>query len=144
MINHEDALHSFYARCRERGLKITPQRVLIFTVLLERFDHPTADGVYQAVRKQLPNISYDTVHRTLLSFSEHGLIKMVGSRGSARRFDGDTGAHHHFECTQCNRIIDFTHPAYNQLDIPKTLPKGLVVLEKKVVLEGVCDHCKGK
>ncbi len=142
MIDRTEALNRFYEQCRERGLKITPQRVLIFTVLLERFDHPTADGVYQAVRKQLPNISYDTVNRTLLSFTEHGLIKMVGSRGSAKRFDGDTGTHHHFECTKCCRIIDFIHPAYDQLDIPKTLPKGVKVVEKKVVLEGVCDQCK--
>lgn len=142
MINQTEALNLFYEQCRERGLKITPQRVLVFTILLGRPDHPTADGVYQAVRKKLPNISYDTVNRTLLSFSEHGIIKVVESRGSAKRFDPDVEQHHHFQCVKCNRIIDFQYAGYNQLDVPKHLPKGLKILEKKVVLEGICDQCQ--
>lgn len=114
----------------------------MFEIMMESSDHPTAEAVYQKVRSKMPNISYDTVNRTLLSFAELGIIKMIQSRGSAKRFDPYLVQHHHFQCVKCNRIIDFQDAGYDQLKMPESLPKNLVVLEKKVVLEGICEQCR--
>ncbi|MBN1594440.1 transcriptional repressor [candidate division FCPU426 bacterium] len=124
-------------------MRITPQRTTVYAALTEADDHPTAEAVYKRVRKKMPNISYDTVNRTLLSFVEIGVLKMVQSRGSAKRFDPELEQHHHFQCLKCNRIIDFKYENYNQLKLPPHLPKGTRVLDKKVVLEGICENCRG-
>jgi Fur family peroxide stress response transcriptional regulator len=142
MINKRKAREQFKNICAAYHLRLTPQRTVLFETMLEAIDHPTAETVYQRVRKMLPHISYDTVNRTLLSFVEHGIIRLIQSRGSAKRFEPNLGPHHHFQCIKCNRIIDFEYEEYNRIKSPANLPKSMVILEKKVVLEGICSKCR--
>lgn len=132
----------FYRQCKENNLKITPQRTALFEDMIDYRDHPTAETVYKRVREKLPNISYDTVNRTLLSFAEMGIIKQIETRGSAKRFDADIEQHHHFQCIRCGRITDFEDEGYNRLKMPETLPEGFIVLDKRVFLEGICSNCR--
>jgi len=132
----------FFSKCRENNLKITPQRRVLFEALLSADDHPTAEVMYRRVREKLPNISYDTVNRTLLTFVEVGIIRQAESRESAKRFDPNVERHHHFHCIKCGRIIDFVDPNYDNFDSPRNLPEGLLVLGGRVVLEGICDRCR--
>lgn len=134
----------FRARCRKLGVKITPQRMVLYRELLNASDHPSADVLFRRVRKKLPHISFDTVNRTLLSFSFMGLIRTAASMGNTRRYDALLASHHHFHCRCCNRIIDFQNPAYDLLAIPDDLGQGLQVMHKMVVLEGICDRCGKK
>ena len=60
-----ERLAEFTARCQKRGLAITPQRVAVMRVLVNSGDHPRAETVFAKVRKEYPNISLATVHRTL-------------------------------------------------------------------------------
>ncbi len=129
-------------KCREANLKITPQRTIIFDALVNDKGHPTADIVFQRVRKKIPNISFDTVSRTLLSFVDMGLLKIVEGYGRPKRFDTDIDSHHHFQCLKCNKIIDFCDTGFDALEIPKEIKSRFTVTGKKVVLEGLCDACK--
>lgn len=135
---------AFRDKCAERGLRVTPQREIIFKELMRAKDHPSADAVFRRVRRALPNISFDTVHRTLLSFSENGLACQVEGYGEQRRFEPDLEPHHHFRCLKCRAIIDVRHSVYDALSLPPGLPKGCTVLKKRVVLEGVCESCERK
>ena len=137
-----DAGEIFRNKCREANLKITPQRTIIFEALVNDKGHPTADIVFQRVRKKIPNISFDTVSRTLLSFVDMGLLKVVEGYGRPKRFDTDTDSHHHFQCLKCNKIIDFCDTALDAIEIPKDIKNRFTVTGKKVVLEGLCDSCK--
>jgi Fur family peroxide stress response transcriptional regulator len=76
-------------RCREAGLKITPQRLAVYKVLLGSAEHPSAEAVFRKAREVLPNISLDTVNRTLLTLSEIGAALVVEGSGDAKRFDGN-------------------------------------------------------
>lgn len=144
MINREKAKQQFYKICADRGLRLTPQRIKLFEVLVETIDHPTAETVYQRIRKKLPHISFNTVNQTLLFFVEHKILRLVHSRGRAKRFDSNLGQHHHFQCVKCDRIVDFEHEEYNDIKTLPNLPKGVVILDKKVMLEGICDRCAKK
>ena len=137
-----DAGEVFRNKCREANLKITPQRTIIFDALINDKGHPTADIVFQRVRKKIPNISFDTVSRTLLSFVDMGLLKVVEGYGRPKRFDTDLDNHHHFQCLKCNKIIDFCNTGFDALEIPKEIKSRFTVTGKKVVLEGLCDSCK--
>ncbi|MHB8155312.1 MAG: Fur family transcriptional regulator [Candidatus Omnitrophota bacterium] len=137
-----DAGEIFRNKCREVNLKITPQRTIIFDALVNDKGHPTADIVFQRVRKKIPNISFDTVSRTLLSFVDMGFLKVVEGYGRPKRFDTDTDNHHHFQCLKCNKIIDFCDTTLDAIEIPKDIKSRFTVTGKKVVLEGLCDSCK--
>lgn len=143
-IEHEALKRMFYDKCAENGLKITPQRSLIFDELSKATDHPTADAIYQRVRKSLSNISFDTVYRTLLSFTEIGIISLVEGTGEQKRFEPNLHRHHHFRCIKCYTIFDFEHDAYDNIAVPDAVQKQGVIINKRVVLEGVCSKCNGK
>lgn len=135
---------AFYSKCAEHGLKVTPQRVRIYEELMKAEDHPSADAVFKRVRKDLPNISFDTVYRTLLSFTGIGIVSLVEGYGEQKRFEPNGHQHHHFRCMQCHTIYDFENEAYDNITVPEVVKKQGVVINKRVVLEGVCSRCKGK
>ncbi len=134
----------FVNKCAEHGLKMTPQRAIIFEEIAKARDHPSADALFKRVRKTLPNISFDTVYRTLLSFTEIGIVNLVEGTGEQRRFEPNMHHHHHFRCIKCHAIHDFENDAYDELAVPDVVQKQGVVLSKRVVLEGICSTCKGK
>lgn len=132
----------FHDICRRHNLNITPQRIAVFKALLASDTHPSATAVHHMIKAEYPNISLDTVNRTLLTFHSIGLVKVVESSGDPKRFDTNTVPHHHFRCTRCGKIVDFANPAYDQLAVPETISSRFDVREKKVVLEGLCDQCR--
>jgi Fur family peroxide stress response transcriptional regulator len=134
----------FKNRCREHGLKITPQRNAIYKELIKSKNHPSASSIFNQVRKVFPDISFDTVNRTLLTFAEIGIVSTVEGYGEPKRFDPNTELHHHFRCIKCNKIIDFQHKFFDKIKIPQDIKKQFTVLSKRVLLEGICDKCVKK
>jgi len=141
--NDSEHLSSFMAKCRQHNLKVTPQRIAIFRELTRSKDHPSAVAMFEIIRKQFPSISFDTVNRTLLTFAEIGIADVVEGYGGPRRFDPETESHHHLHCTRCDRIIDFQCEDYDNLAIPEKIRQKFTVLGKRVILNIVCDKCKG-
>ncbi|MBM3422262.1 MAG: transcriptional repressor [Chlorobi bacterium] len=137
-------LERFFAFCRERNLKITPQRTAIYSLLKGCPDHPSADYVYRRIRKDFPGISFETVNRTLLTFAAVGLIAIVESTTGVRRFDPDTESHHHIHCVRCGRIFDFRHEGYDGISIPENLSEEFTVIDKRVVLHVICPECRNQ
>jgi Fur family peroxide stress response transcriptional regulator len=132
----------FYQRSKEHGLKITFQRTAIYEELLKARDHPTADVIYRRIVKKMPNISFDTVNRTLLTFSKIGIANVVEGYGQAKRYDPDMDIHHHFRCIQCGSIIDLYNREFDNITVPEEVNKQFTVINKKVVLEGLCSKCR--
>jgi len=137
----DNSLDLFRKKCKENKLKITPQRIVIYQELLKSKNHPHAEALYRRVKKIIPDISLDTVNRTLLTFSRIGLVKNVEGYGDPRRYEPDLNNHHHFRCVNCNAIIDFEYKSYDDLPIPPELKKRFQVTDKKVLLEGYCNKC---
>jgi Fur family peroxide stress response transcriptional regulator len=137
-------MNAFQLRCREAGLKVTPQRVAVYKTLIESKEHPSADILWRKVRKIFPNISLDTVNRTLLTLAEIGAAFIVEGSGDVKRFDGCLESHQHFKCIKCKKIIDFHHKPFDNIPIPKSISEKYTVLKKTVYFEGICDLCRGK
>jgi Fur family peroxide stress response transcriptional regulator len=144
MMSRDDAVlvSGFKRKCRVNSLKITPQRTAIYRELMKSKDHPSASEVFSRVRGIFPDISFDTVNRTLLSLSEIGVVTVVEGYGEPKRFDPETESHHHFRCLKCNSIIDIHHKSLDNIKIPADIGKRFTVLNKKVVIEGICEKCR--
>lgn len=132
----------FREKCKENNLKVTPQRIVIYKELLESKDHPNAEVLFKRVKNIIPDISLDTVNRTLLTFSRIGIVNIVEGYGEPRRFDPDIKNHHHFRCVKCDSIIDFDYQPYDDILVPGDIKKRFIVLNKKVLLEGYCNKCR--
>jgi len=134
-------LQDFIEKCQMHNLKVTPQRMAIYREIVDSTEHPTVDTMFQNVKKEFPNISYDTVSRTLLTFAEIGIVDLVEVYGGAKRFDPNVATHHHLHCVSCSNIYDFRNDEYNNLEIPDHVRQGFTVLTSRVVLKGLCDKC---
>jgi Fur family peroxide stress response transcriptional regulator len=143
MKHNPDVQHEYFNdKCSEAGLKITPQRTIIYEELLRVRDHPSVDTLYKRVRAKLPNISFDTVFRTLASFNEAGIVRLVEGYGELKRFDADLSDHYHLHCIHCGKILDMeATETVQKLKIPNELEKQFKVLSKRVVFEGICREC---
>jgi Fur family peroxide stress response transcriptional regulator len=140
----ERKLDRFVANCRRAGLKVTPQRIAVYKVLVESKEHPSAETVWEQVQKILPNVSLDTVNRTLIKLAEVGFAKLVEGSGDVRRYDADLDGHQHFKCIKCKRVFDFHYEPYDDIKVPATLAARFKILTKTVYLEGLCDSCRRK
>jgi Fur family transcriptional regulator, peroxide stress response regulator len=135
---------NFEQLCHKTKLKITPQRLEIYKELIKSKEHPSADMLWQKLRKTFPTISLDTVNRTLLTLSKIGVAFIVEGSGDVKRFDGGMENHQHFRCTQCRRIIDFHHEPFDAIALPPELEDSFLIVRKTVYLEGICRYCQKK
>jgi Fur family peroxide stress response transcriptional regulator len=114
----------------------------VYKTLIQTDEHPSAEMVFRKVRRTLPNISLDTVNRTLLTLNEIGAALIVEGTGDAKRFDANLQSHQHFKCVRCKKIFDFYHEPFDKIEVPPNIKRRFTVLRKTVYLEGICSICK--
>ncbi len=124
---------------------MTRQRRIILDELRKTKDHPTADMLYQSVRRHLPRISLGTVYRNLEILAEAGMIRKLEFGGASRmRFDATVSRHSHIRCVACGRIDDFPlDPDLNPEEYTAGI-NGYEVLGYNLEFYGRCPACKAK
>jgi Fur family peroxide stress response transcriptional regulator len=140
MDNEKNSL--FTDICKRNKLKVTPQRMAVFRELSESKEHPSAEDIYQSLQKDFPRLSFDTIYRTLSTFTEIGITEVIEGYGRSKRFDPNLKQHHHLHCTRCGDIFDFYSDAYDNLEIPEQVYTKFKVQSTRVVLKGICGKCK--
>ena len=139
-------------------LKYSRQREAIKDFLMTRKDHPTADVVYENIKKIYPNISLGTVYRNLSLLSDLGEIQNVvdnaqqGVRrcadlsnfGGADHFDGCVTPHCHFMCKECGQVLDLETEDLNSLaeKAAKNFPGK--ISDCDIRFFGICPKCVNK
>lgn len=128
----------------EKDFLLTPQRQVILEVLTRLNTHPTADEIFEEVRKQLPRISLGTVYRNLDMMSENGLINKLESSSPAKRFDAITNQHYHLRCLQCGKIEDAPIPADTTIEEAIKKLTEYEITGHNLEFTGICPTCKEK
>lgn len=100
---------------KQKGLKVTPQRIAIYEAVVKLKNHPTAEYILDYIKKNHPNISVGTVYKVLDSLVENQLLKKVKNEKDVMRYDAVMQQHHHLYCTESERIEDFDDPELNKL-----------------------------
>lgn len=91
----------------EKGLKVTPQRIIILEAIYKLANHPTAENIIEYIREKHPNIATGTVYKVLETLVSNKLINKVKTERDIMRYDGVTEKHHHLYCTECDLIEDY-------------------------------------
>jgi Fe2+ or Zn2+ uptake regulation protein len=90
---------------RERGMRVTPQRVVVHRALRDLDRHVTAEELLEAVTDRLPNVSLPTIYATLELLEQLGMVRRV-QRAGTTLFDPRTEPHHHLVCGICGSVED--------------------------------------
>ena len=105
----------FREQLKEKGLKVTPQRVAIYEAIVKSKNHPTAENVIEYIKANHPNISVGTVYKVLDSLVENSLLKKVKTEKDIMRYDAVLSNHHHLYCSETDRIEDYDDEKLNKL-----------------------------
>ena len=122
--------------------RYSKQRDCILQLLAGTKTHPTANWIYDNVRKEIPNISLGTVYRNLSQLSESGEIRRLDVGDGVDRFDADIHPHCHMYCHGCKRLMDLDIPYDATLNRLAEETYGAVVKWHNLIFYGSCPNCK--
>ncbi len=95
-MSHAENNAALNQRLTASGLRPTPQREIVFKVILEKRDHPTVDDIFARVKSQMPTISLATVYNCLETLVQCGLVRQVNFERGASRYCPNLSEHAHF------------------------------------------------
>ncbi len=130
----------------EHGGRMTSQRKLILETLQSMAGHPTADELYTVVSQTDPGIHLSTIYRTLRWLEQERLVntRLFNEDRGQIRYDPGTQNEHHFVCTICHQVIEFSTPLCSEIIATFEKETGAKVNNGSVVLRGVCAECLEK
>ena len=128
----------------EKLRRFSRQRQMVLDVVKNRTKHPTADKVYEILKKDHPEISLGTVYRNLNLLSEMGEISRVETSSVKDHFDGNQHPHAHFVCRKCGGVFDLNLDISQLLQSAKGVEGSFQVGDCKVLVQGVCEDCLKK
>ncbi len=123
-------------------LRLTTQRQVILEELNKVKTHPTANELYDMVRKRLPRIGLGTVYRNLELMAENGMILKIEVGGSQKRFDATTDNHYHIRCSQCGKVDDIDVPVITDLVKEASATSSYQIIGHHIEFTGICSECQ--
>jgi Fur family peroxide stress response transcriptional regulator len=128
---------------RKNGYKATTQRIAVCRFALHSRDHPTAQRIYNEVRRIHPTVSLATVYKTLQILTEHGLIQELDLPQSQAGFDSYVEPHINLVCMQCGNIHDFDDKTAQEMVERAATKAEFTRTGQRLDIYGLCKTCRG-
>ena len=134
---------------REKGLKVTNQRMLVLELMAERpGQHLTAEEIYDLARQKCPEIGLATIYRTVQVLVDLSVIDKVSFDDGFARYelgglDRESRHHHHHAiCNRCGNVFSFQGDLLDTLEQALLDRTGFLVTDHEVKLHGYCRKCR--
>lgn len=129
---------------REKGLKVTPQRIAVYNMLLSTTEHPDAETIYKTLEPLNPTMSLATVYKTLDFFKQLGLVQELNVGEGRSRYDATVQCHPHTVCRVCGRVDDLHLDALTEVTKKLAPHLDFEVECEQLILYGKCSECREK
>ena len=129
---------------REKGLKVTPQRIAVYNMLLSTHEHPNAETIYRTLEATNPTMSLATVYKTLDYFKHLGLVQELNVGEPSSRYDAIVRCHPHTVCTCCGKVEDLEMDELTNLAKRVQGKLDFEVEYEQLILYGKCAECRRK
>jgi Fur family transcriptional regulator, peroxide stress response regulator len=128
---------------QERNLVIrqSRQRARILELLQQTDVHPTADWLYDRLKKEFPQLSLGTVYRNLAFLIDQGLVKKIYFGSTFDRFEANISPHYHLICEECGAIIDLTMTITEDINQKAGKLTNFTIKHHKIEFFGTCANC---
>ena len=132
------------ARMRAQGLRWTPQRRLLLSVLSQANGHITAAELLERCRAADPQTTPSTVYRTLDVLEDLGLVRHAhGADGREEFHVLPEREHGHLTCTDCGSAWEIDAAEARGLLDGLAQSRGFVVDLSHLSVLGRCAQCAG-
>ena len=125
---------------KDRQIKVTPQRLSVFSALAASNSHLSAEELHNRVRENLPAVSLGTVYAILEHFKNKGLVREIKITSNKTFFEARNDPHHHFLCRVCGCVFDIDIPLCETLKQKEV--EGNVIDDFQGYFYGICEGCK--
>jgi Fur family ferric uptake transcriptional regulator len=129
---------------RGAALRVTRPRLAVLTAV---HAHPHAEtvSIFEAVRRELPEVSQQAVYDVLRALTDAGLVRRIQPAGSVARYESRVGDnHHHVVCRSCGDIADVDCAVGDAPCLTASDDRGYAIDEAEVTYWGVCPACASK
>ncbi len=143
--SHTHDAVSIAERLREKGYRLTPQRLIILSAIEASDEHISAEEIYAQVAARYPNVNISTVYRTLELLKKLGMVYEINLGEGRIRFHSEgSGHHHHLVCQQCGTVIDIDEATLSSLKDALRRDYGFQAELRHVGVFGICEKCQRK
>jgi Fur family transcriptional regulator, peroxide stress response regulator len=122
--------------------RTSEQREKIFSIIKGSTSHPSAQWIYDAVRKEMPSVSMGNVYRNIRILIEEGRIQGMDTGDGIEHYEAVTSPHYHFICEKCDLITDISMPIMDKLDKKVISKTGFKVKRHRIEFYGLCNNCR--
>lgn len=129
---------------KEKGFKVTPQRIAVYETLRNTKEHPSADILYSKLQPLYPTMSLATVYKSLEVFKELNLIQELNVGEDKFRYDANVKQHPHIICLKCGKVEDVYDEMLFDLQTQVKNKTGYDLVSQQLYFFGYCPGCKGK
>jgi Fur family ferric uptake transcriptional regulator len=126
------------------NMRLTTQRQIILEELEKVTSHPTANEVYDMVRRRLPRIGLGTVYRNLELMANSGIILKLEVGGTQKRFDATVEPHYHIRCSSCGKVNDINIAVQEHINQEAEKASNYKILGHHIEFSGICRSCSEK
>jgi Fur family transcriptional regulator, ferric uptake regulator len=127
---------------KEKGLKLTPQRLLIADIIHDARGHITAGEIIERVQEQMPGVNKTTVYRTLDILEEAGCVYKTEQGNEFIYHHDHEGHHHHLTCTKCGKTINMDEDVFALVQKSVLKKYGFQADFRHLIVNGLCNDCK--
>lgn len=128
---------------RSKGYKATPQRIAICRIVLNSGAHPSAQQVYDEVKKIHPTVSLATVYKTLEVLRDLDLVQEINFPKGQARFDSYMNPHINLICLKCCSITDLDDVTVKEITREVAAATKFKPTGQRVDVYGICQKCSG-
>ena len=143
MVDSEARFEELTTKLRERGYRLTPQRVALLRLLATSDGHPSASQLYDQIKERFPTTSLATVYKTLSLLKEMDEVLELGFSNDDNRYDGNKPyPHPHLICICCRRMMDPEVSPAQSLIQEVAQSSGYQIVGHRLDFYGLCPDCQ--
>ena len=145
MADPQERLEQMIRVLRDKGCRLTPQRVAMLRILSKSEGHPSAEQIYEQIRADYPTTSLATIYKTLNLLKNMGEVLELTFAGEGSRYDGKKPyPHPHVICTKCGQIIDPEFETVAGISQEVARQTGYKITHQQLNFFGLCPKCQNE
>ncbi len=131
---------------RERGYKVTPQRLAVYAALADEVWHPNAEMLFNKLQPSFPAMSFATVYKTVEILHDIGAIQILNTGEDSFRYDANISEHYHLRCLDCKKVNDavMNEDIRKQMTAEVEKESGYKISSRQFYFYGLCPECAKK